>query len=200
MKRKLFCILVFVIVLVFAGCQNKTDVSVTDPPKAVEAPENTEVAIAEPTQEPTQEPTATPTPTLVPVVTREETPASAFGYEIREGEVVLGGLRDESWSLSEIVIPEKIEGYPVTSIGNDAFWNCRSLTSIEMPEGITSIGVAAFYGCSSLTSIEIPEGVTSIGPEAFYHCRSLKSIIVSQGSYAEQWAKDEGYADILVLK
>ena len=192
MKRKLLCILALLVVLVFAGCQNDADASTADTPKATEAPE----ATATPIPLPTELPTATPTP----VVTREETPASAFGYDIREGEVILGGLRDESWSLSEIVIPEKIEGYPVTSIGNDAFWNWRNLTSIEMPEGITSIGPAAFYGCSSLTSIEIPEGVTSIGPEAFYHCRSLKSIIVSQGSYAEQWAKDEGYADILVLK
>lgn len=186
MKKKLLYVFALLIVLVFAGCQNDADASTADTPKATESPETIEA------------PEATATPT--PVVAREETPASAFGYDIREGEVILGGLRDESWSLSEIVIPEKIGGYPVTSIGNDAFWNCRNLTSIEMPEGITSIGPAAFYGCSSLTSIEIPEGVTSIGPEAFYHCRSLKSIIVSQGSYAEQWAKDEGYADILVLK
>ena len=168
MKKKLLYVLALLIVLAFAGCQNDAGVSVSDTPKTTEVPEATEAPEV-------SEPAVTPTP--VPVVTRDETPASAFGYEIRDGEVVLGGLRDESWSLSEIVIPEKIEGYPVTSIGNDAFWNWRNLTSIE-----------------------IPEGVTSIGPEAFYHCRSLKSIIVSQGSYAEQWAKDEGYADMLVLK
>jgi hypothetical protein len=64
----------------------------------------------------------------------------------------------------------------VTSIGRDAFQNCSSLISINLPEGVTSIGYNAFYGCSSLTSITIPEGVTSIGYDAFYGCSSLRIV------------------------
>ena len=60
--------------------------------------------------------------------------------------------------------------YSVTSIGNYAFYNCSSLTSITIPEGVTSIGYYAFYCCSSLASITIPESVTSIGSETFYCC------------------------------
>ena len=66
----------------------------------------------------------------------------------------------------------------VTSIGNMAFYECSSLTSITIPEGVTSIGNMAFYGCSSLTSITIPEGVTSIGGSAFFDCTLLTSVTI----------------------
>jgi len=71
--------------------------------------------------------------------------------------------------------------YTVTSIGECAFYNCSSLTSITIPEGVTSIGGYAFYGCSSLTSITIPEGVTSIGGYAFSGCSSLTTINIPEG-------------------
>ena len=74
-------------------------------------------------------------------------------------------------SLTSITIPSS-----VTSIGQSAFYNCRSLTSIEIPASVTSIGQAAFSGCTGLTSIEIPASVTSIGLGAFYDCTSLASI------------------------
>ena len=54
---------------------------------------------------------------------------------------------------TELVIPKYIDGYEVTSIGDDAFWNCESLTSITIPESVKSIGNNAFWNCSGLTSI-----------------------------------------------
>ena len=66
----------------------------------------------------------------------------------------------------------------VTSIGDLAFYYCKSLTSITIPNGITSIGVGAFYECNRLTSITIPNGVTSIGEWAFCNCNSLTSITI----------------------
>ena len=64
----------------------------------------------------------------------------------------------------------------VTSIGDNAFSDCKNITSIHIPDSITSIGDRAFCGCKSLTSIHIPDSVTSIGDSAFYCCRSLTSI------------------------
>ena len=68
--------------------------------------------------------------------------------------------------------------YSVTSIGDDAFFDCRSLTSITIPNSVTSIGDRAFAYCSSLTSITIGNSVTSIGEEAFGECRLLTSITI----------------------
>ena len=85
----------------------------------------------------------------------------------------------------EVVIPSTVtyggEEYRVTSIGNGAFDDCSSLTSVTIPESVTEIGDGAFYGCSSLTSITIPEGVTSIGENTFSFCGSLTSITIPEG-------------------
>ena len=74
----------------------------------------------------------------------------------------------------DIVIPESITFensiYSVTSIGDKAFYECNSLTSVTIPNSVTSIGNMAFYECSGLTSITIPNSVTSIGDYAFCGC------------------------------
>jgi hypothetical protein len=69
----------------------------------------------------------------------------------------------------------------VTFIGNHAFWECSSLTSITIPNSVTTIEFGAFYHCSALTSITIPDGVTSIGSNTFSGCSSLTSITIPNG-------------------
>ena len=85
---------------------------------------------------------------------------------------------------TDIVIPSEYKGLPVTSIGDYAFSECTSLTSIVIPDSVTSIGVQAFSSCTSLTSIDIPDSVTSIGDWAFSSCTSLTSITVDENNTA----------------
>ncbi len=100
-------------------------------------------------------------------------------YEIKGGKVTITGC--DYGASGKLVIPATIEGNPVTSIGNEAFLACTSLTSITIGNGVTSIGTAAFYRCGGVKSITIPDSVTSIGDGAFANCTSLTSITIPDG-------------------
>ena len=78
----------------------------------------------------------------------------------------------------DVEIPSEILGNPVTGIGDYAFYECISLTSVTIPSSVTSIGCGAFECCISLASVTIPEGVTSIGGGAFSLCRGLTSVTI----------------------
>lgn len=81
-----------------------------------------------------------------------------------------------------VEIPTKIKDIKVTSIGNEVFFGCSELTSIEIPSSVTSIRDQAFSSCRGLTGIEIPSSVTKIGEAAFSGCSGLTSINVEAGN------------------
>ena len=88
-----------------------------------------------------------------------------YTYSIYNGEAT---ITDCNTSISgRITIPSKLGGYPVTSIGDNAFQNCIYLKSITIPNGVTNIGEYAFSFCYMLTNISIPDSVTHIGCGAF---------------------------------
>ncbi len=97
-----------------------------------------------------------------------------FEYEIYDnGTAQITGYKG---SNAELEIPDTLDGYTVTVIGDWAFKNYTSLKSITIPDSVTSINSGAFDGCTSLKSVTIGNGVTNIGEWAFHNCTSLKSI------------------------
>ncbi|MEC9228288.1 MAG: leucine-rich repeat domain-containing protein, partial [Verrucomicrobiota bacterium] len=103
---------------------------------------------------------------------------------------------EECTSLTSITIADG-----VTTIGDNSFNYCTSLTSIYIPGSVTSIGNGAFAGCIGLASITIPDGLTSIADAAFYGCSSLTNVSIPESVTSIGSAAFEGctrLTDILI--
>lgn len=101
-----------------------------------------------------------------------------FEYSLENGEITIEGVIDSFSGHAEI--PETIEGYPVTKIGEFAFGSEKGTTyfttSVTIPDSVTEIGDYAFSDCWGLTTVNMGNGVVSVGSEAFYNCINLTSI------------------------
>ena len=119
------------------------------------------------------------------VVEQPIDPVVSFSFNMEKGELVIkgkGGIRNFSlrksfpWDSYKNKIKHiKIEK-GVTSIGNNAFVDCKYVTNIEIQDGVIEIGNNAFRGCKNLTEVIIPASVTEIGRQAFADCTGLKSL------------------------
>ena len=102
---------------------------------------------------------------------------SKTGLALVEIGTCVTTINDDSFynctSLTSVIIPSS-----VTSIGNQAFYHCSDLTSVTIPDSVTNIGGYAFQGCSGLTSVIIPSSVRSIGIQAFSFCGNLSSFTI----------------------
>ena len=103
-------------------------------------------------------------------------------YEVIANNSVKVVRQNSSDISGSVVIPSTIthldDTYHVVSIEGMAFYECRNLTSVTIPNSVTSIGGKAFFGCIGLTSVTIGNSVTSIGYMAFNSCRSLTSVTI----------------------
>lgn len=139
-----------------------------------------------------------------PINPPEPDEPSPYTYEIANGKVTITG--SDSSISGDIEIPDCIEGYPVTKIGQQAFYNRTNITSVNIPDSVTRIGEEAFRSCSNLTSVVIPACTVDdyafaccyklidvdmeceIGDWMFYACESLRSINIPEGT----WVIKEG--------
>jgi hypothetical protein len=105
----------------------------------------------------------------------EGTTPKGFQYQISGQTATITGYKGKA---TAITIPSEVQGVTVTGIGEVAFAECSSLTSITLPSGVTSIGFGAFSNCSSLKTITIPNSVSNIGVGTFAGCSNLKTIAI----------------------
>src|ERR1035441_2310349 len=102
-----------------------------------------------------------------------------FNYTTNNGTITITGYTGPG---GDVTIPSAINvdgvDMSVTSIGDWAFYNSGSLTSLTIPGSVTNIGSNAFNECWGLTSVTIGDGVRGIGANAFGYCSSLAAITV----------------------
>ncbi len=108
---------------------------------------------------------------------------------VSEGVKEIGSYTFSGCSnLTNIVIPAG-----VAEIGSYAFSECSNLREVIILDGVEKIDYCAFSGCSSLQSVVVPDSVTDINWKAFENANSALKLIISSGSYAEEWAIQNGY-------
>ena len=109
---------------------------------------------------------------------------------------VCGNLRDWEFYVSggnltitkykgtdkNLVIPETLVGYKVTSVADSAFKDCKTLEYVRIPDNVLSVGNDAFRGCSNLKEVYIGEKTGTVGSGAFYDCPKLALICVMNKS------------------
>jgi len=91
-------------------------------------------------------------------------------YERKDDHISIRGYVGKPRNL---VLPEELDGKPVTEIGEFAFSRCQTLESVVFPKTLTSIDRAAFAGCKALKSAPLPESVAEIESQAFNACFAL---------------------------
>ncbi len=105
-----------------------------------------------------------------------------WSYRVRNGEAMIvtanGRCAVSPSPKGAVSIPSTLGGVKVTSIGYNAFRNCRGLTSVTIPSGVASIGNCAFGDCAELRNVTIPSSVRNIGEWAFSGCFALKSVTI----------------------
>ena len=127
-----------------------------------------------------------------------------INYSISDGEATITGhdYKDGITNLDvpenlTLAIPGTIEGYPVTAIGQEAFYAVYELAEIIIPEGVKSIGYHAFYLLydDNLKSITIPGSVTDIGSQVFGDVSNITTAGPIGGGYDYEFGWTTGIPD-----
>ncbi|MGI6691880.1 MAG: leucine-rich repeat domain-containing protein [Christensenellales bacterium] len=116
--------------------------------------------------------------TLPSVARQAEELLTSGDYEYRILEDGTAEIAGYSGSAEVLEVPGSLDGFTVTSIGDEVFYHCSSLLDITIPNSVVSIGSKAFSWCENLKGITIPNNVTDIGNNPFAGCVRLNQIVV----------------------
>ena len=123
-----------------------------------------------------------------------------FFAEIDKGQTCEVKPGDREAIQGGVVVPkEVVDGATrlrVVALADSAFWKCKGLTSVSLPEGLITIADYSFYQCAGLPSVSLPAGVTTIGYRAFYECAGLSSLTLPEGLVA---IGEEAFSDCTSL-
>src|ERR1019366_6487234 len=108
----------------------------------------------------------------LPLVSRAQ-----FTFTTNNGAIT---ITKYTGSGGAVIIPSSTNGWPVTSIGTNAFYNANP-TKVTIPHSVTNIGSFAFFGCGSLTYITLPTNIIFIQDFTFYGFSKLNSVTNSSG-------------------
>lgn len=111
-----------------------------------------------------------------------------YTYTVSNGEATI--TRCDSSLSGAVTLPSKLGGFPMTAIGNKAFYERSSISSVVIPNGVKSIGDEAFMWCFGLNSVTIPESVNRIGVSAFAACISLTRVNITD---LKSWCEIDVY-------
>lgn len=103
-----------------------------------------------------------------------------FKFIINDGTVT---INEYIGNKKDVVVPDKIEDYPVTRIYFGAFKDCDFIESIKLPESVTNIGLNAFDGCINLKKINIPTNLEYYGSDATIKCENLEYLVEGGARY-----------------
>lgn len=96
-------------------------------------------------------------------------PASDFAYTADGGEVT---ITDYIGTSEHVLIPDTIDGLPVTALGHRAFYE-KTVTTVVVPDSVTEIGAACFSGDNYLVSLKLPDGLKRLPPASLESCMRL---------------------------
>ena len=128
-------------------------------------------------------------------------------YGTEDGAELIFGITGKQCYLKNftgepvnLTVPAAPEGYPVTEIGETAFYYCETLQSVILPEGLIRISKRAFMGCENLESVVLPSTLDIIGQESFYGCNQLADIALPENlkTLGERAFCDSGIGTVTV--
>ena len=96
-------------------------------------------------------------------------PASDFAYTADGGEVT---ITEYIGTSEHVLIPDTIDGLPVTALGHRAFYE-KTVTTVVVPDSVTEIGAACFSGDNYLVSLKLPDGLKRLPPASLESCMRL---------------------------